>query len=523
MTRRRLQAAVFVFLAGLCIGGQAVDAWAQAPTSAEVYVDRTILAFDEKRYDVALGEVQEALRLDPNNVTALYYLGLISIATDRYPEARSALEKARALRPRDLDVAFQLGVLHFNEQRYAEADPPLRTVFEAQPRRPNLGFYLGFMAYRRKEYREALRFLRANVPSDANFSQLNSFYAALTLGALELPAEARAEMAEAIRLNPTSAIASPGERFRDLLEPAARRERRFQGEVRVGVFYDNNVAVVPNASSDLVARVIREQDRRSEGEMAALRLAYTWLRTVDWEATVSYAFLQTINNRLSDFNVQDHTGTVGLTYRNVIGEMAYFAGLQVAYDYITLGGDRFVQRPIFQPFFTLVESPGHMTSLVFRTQLKDFRDENVVPAEVRDATNYMAGATHFFRFAGDRHYIKVGYQYDVEDADGDNWSYEGHRILVGGQVTLPWGDIRLRYDLDVHFRDHTDEHTLLPVTAPGTRRRRDRELLHLISLTKDLPYDLSVSLDFLIDDNSSNLDVFDYDRTVVSLSLTWRF
>ncbi|HEX9680405.1 MAG TPA: tetratricopeptide repeat protein, partial [Anaerolineales bacterium] len=425
MTRRRLQAAVILLLAGFCIGGPAADAWAQAPTAAEVYVGRAILAFDDKRYDVALAEVQEALRLDPDNVTALYYLGLISIATDRFPEARAALEKARRLRPTDLDVAFQLGVLHFNEQRYAEADPPLRTVFEAQPRRPNLGFYLGFMAYRRKEYREALRFLRANVPSDASFAQLNSFYTALTLGALQLPAEAREEMGEAIRLNPASPLASPGERFRGLVEPAARRERRFQGEVRIGVFYDDNVAVVPNPSSDLVARVIREQDRRSEGEMAALRLAYTWLRTADWEATVSYAFLQTINNRLSDFNVQDHTGTVGLTYRSAIGEMPYFAGLQVAYDYITLGGDRFVQRPIFQPFFTLVEGPGHTTSLVFRTQLKDFRDANVVPAEVRDATNYMGGAIHFFRFAGDRHYIKVGYQYDVEDADGDNWSYVG--------------------------------------------------------------------------------------------------
>ena len=522
---RLFQGAAFVLLIGLWVGGKTSSAWAQAPTEAEVYVDRAILAYDDGRYAEAHKEIQEALRLDPDNVTALYYLGLILIATDQYAEAQAALEKAKALRPTDLDVTFQLGVLHFSQQQYAEAEPPLREVFEVQPRRQNLGFYLGFIAYRNKEYREALRFLRANVPSDENFAQLSKFYTGLALGALGLPAEAQAEVEEAIRLNPTSRLASPAKRFRDVLEPAARRERRFQGEVRFGLVYDDNAAIVPNASTDIVARVLRERDTETTGEVISVRLAYTWLRTVDWEATVSYAFLQTINNDddLSDFNVQDHTGTVGLTYRNTLKGMPYFTGLQIAYDFITLGGDTFVHFPTFQPFFTLVENAGNLTTFQFRTQLKEFDEDGVPDDEVRDATNYMVGLTHFFRFAEDRHYIKVGYQYDFDDAEGDNWVYSGFRFLVGGQYTLPWGDIRLRYNLDFHLRDYENKHSLLPVTAPNTTRRDDKELLHLVSIAKDLSEDFTVSLDFLFDDNISNLDVFDYDRNVVSLSLTWRF
>lgn len=523
--KRLLQVAVVSLLASLWVGGQACGAWAQAPTEAEVFIDRAILAYDDQRYGEALKEIQEALRLDSDNAHAHYYLGLILIATDRLPEAQAALEKAKALRPTDPDVTFQLGVLHFSQQRYAEADPLLRQVFEAEPHRQNLGFYLGFMAYRNKEYREALRFLRANVPSDDNFAQLNKFYTGLALGALGLPAEAQAEVEEAIRLQPFSPLASPAKRFRDVLEPAARRERRFQGEVRVGLFYDTNVAVVPNTSTDIVARVLRDQDEESEGEVIAVRLAYTWLRSVDWEGTISYAFLQTINNRndLSDFNVQDHTGTAGLTYRDTLSGMPYFTGLQVAYDFITLGGDTFVQFPTFQPFFTLVENEGNLTTFQARVQLKEYEDDNVPSAEVRDATNYMGGLTHFFRFAGDRHYLKIGYQYDVEDADGDNWVYSGHRILVGGQYTLRWGDIRLRYDLDVHLRDYDHKHTLLPAAAPNTKRREDQELIHLVSIAKDLSEHFTVSVDYLFDDNISNIDVFDYDRHVVSLSLTWRF
>ncbi len=523
MRKNLLPTLTFVLLTGVWIAGQASNAWAQDPTSARIYIDRALLAYEDKRYAEALKELEQALRLDPDNVNALYYLSLVYITTDRLPEAQAALEKAKALRPTDLDVTFQLGVLYFTQKEYEKAEPLLREVFDEQPRRQNLGYYLGFMAYRKKNYREALRFLRANVPSDANFAQLTKLYTGLALGALGFPTEARAEVAEAVRLDPFSPLASPAQRFSDALEPAARRERRFQGELRVGVFYDTNVTVVPDPSTDIVAIRLREIDPESEGELISLRLAYSWLRTVDWEATVSYAFLQTFNNRLPDFNVQDHTGTVGLTYRNTIKDMPYFTGIQIAYDFITLGGDTFVQGPIFQPFFTLVENPGNLTTFQFRTRIKDFSQPNIPPEEDRDATNFMVGGTHFFRFEQDRHYVKFGYQYDVDDAEGANWDYYGHRFLVGGQYTLPWGDIRLRYDLDVHLRNYRNKNSLLPVTAPNTTRRDDQEIINLVSIAKDLSDNVTVSLDFLFDDNISNLDVFNYTRNVFSLSLTWRF
>ncbi len=523
MRKYFLSALTFVLLAGVWIAGQASNTWAQDPTPARVYIDRAILAYDDKQYSDALKELRGALRHDPGNVNALYYLSLVYIATDRLFEAQAALEKAKALHPTDLDVTFQLGVLYFAQQEYEKAERLLREVFEEQPGRENLGYYLGFIAYRKKKYREALRFLRANVPSDSDFAQLNKFYTGLALSALGFPAEARAEVEEAIRLQPFSPLASPAQRFSDALEPAARRERRFQGELRGGVFYDTNVAVVPDSSTDIVATVLRRIGAESEGELISLRLAYSWLRTVDWEATVSYAFLQTFNNRLPDFNVQDHTGTVGLTYRNTVNDMPFFTGIQIAYDFITLGGDTFVQGPIFQPFFTLVENPGNLTTFQFRTRVKNFADVDVPPQEVRDGTNYMVGGTHFFRFEQDRHYIKLGYQYDVDDTDGANWDYYGNRFLVGGQYTLPWGDIRLRYDLDVHLRNYRNKNSLFPVTAPNTTRRRDQEILNLVSIAKDLSESFTVSLDFLFDDNISNLDVYNYTRNVFSLSLTWRF
>jgi tetratricopeptide (TPR) repeat protein len=83
---------------------QCAVAHAQAAPAAAIFVDRAVLAYDERRYERALQELREALRLDPDNVDALYYQGLVYIALDRPLDAIAAWERARALRPSDLDV-----------------------------------------------------------------------------------------------------------------------------------------------------------------------------------------------------------------------------------------------------------------------------------------------------------------------------------------------------------------------------------------------------------------------------------
>ncbi len=505
----------------------------QTSADAVVYVDRAVLAYDAKRYEEALQELEEALRLHPEYVDALYYQGIALVALKRPAEAVVALEKALSLRPGDVDASFQLGALYFGQKEYDKAEPLLRHVYEFEPKRQNLGYYLGFMEYRKKEYREAVRFFRNTVPSDNNFAQLTRFYNGLAMSALGFPEEAKKEIDEALQLQPVSPLVAPAQRFGELLEKKAKEESRFAGELRFGVFYDTNVAVVPNTSSDLVAQTIRGdfKDPKSPGELISLNLSYTYLKKLDWEGSVSYRFFQTFNNSLPDFNNQSHTPTIGIVNRGAIstpfGKFPYFTGLQTTYDFILLGNTRFVQRWIVNPYFSLAVNSWNLTNIQFRFQAKDFFNDNeVVPREVRDALNYMIGPTHFFLFGGGRHYIKLGYQYDSEDAKGANWTYWGNRFLVGFQYTLPWWDIRLRYEFDYHTRFYKNQHSLLPTGAGFTQKRRDEEGVHFTSLTKDFTIksqNFVVSMDYLFDNNNSDLAVFNYERHVVTTSIAWRF
>ena len=536
MKERRLVPWVVLFqlVYSVLCGGQLSDAWAQAQeetaNEAPVYVDRAIIHYQDKKFDEALKELRRALELDPQNTDALYYEGLAYAASNRAGEAQAAWEKARGLNPADLDVAFQLGVLYFNRQEYEKAEPSLRQVYGPEPTRPNIGYYLGFIEYRKKNYREALTFLRGNVASDEDFGQLTRFYAGLTLTALGFPREARAEIEDALRLQPVSPLTAPAQRFGEILQRAADREKFFRGEFRLGVFYDTNVPVVPNRSIDDTVNTIREDTRRkrSEGQLTSTNLSYKWLKTPDWEGDVSYRFLQTYNDHLARFNTQSHTPTVGINTRgsmpSAFGDLAYIVGLQTTYDFILLGNRRFTERWIANPYLTVVEDPNNLTTMQFRVQAKNFfRDRDFANREVRDAVNYMVGPLHYFLFEEGKHYVKLGYQYDTDKAEGENWIYWGNRLLFGFQYILPWEDIRFRYDLDAHWRYHKNKHSQLPTSATSTVHRTDREATHLVGLSKDFLTDFTVALEYLFDKNKSNIASFKYDRHVVTTSLTWRF
>jgi type IV pilus assembly protein PilF len=431
--RRVLGLALLILCATVpCLSSPSV-AWGQQG-EASVYVTRGILAYDAKRYEDALTDLREALRLDPNNVEALYFTGLTNIALKRYDQAVEALEQAQKRDPRDQSTRFQLGALYFGLERYDRARPLLEEVFAANPRLDSLGYYVGFMRYRQRDYQGALRAFRAGTSTDPNIQQLTRFYSGLALGVLGLPEQATAELDEALKIQPASPLTGPAERLRGAVVAARESERRFRAELRFGFFYDDNVVVNPDQGTDPLVGVLRQRKQSSTGELASVRFDYSFFRRAGFDATATFSFFTTYNNDLPDFNIVDYLGGLGTTYRGTIAGMPYQAGLQYTYDYLTLGGDEFVQRHTVVPSFVLLPNSWSLEAIQFRYQDKQFaHDTNILREEKRDGVNYMIGFTHVFRFSNDRHLLKIGYQWDFDDTEGPNrrgrdYSYHGNRV-----------------------------------------------------------------------------------------------
>ncbi|HEY7518403.1 MAG TPA: tetratricopeptide repeat protein [Methylomirabilota bacterium] len=503
-------------------------------TEADVYVAQAILDFDDRRYDEALKNLQEALRREPDHVEALYYAGVVNMALRRPGEAVPYLLQAQKRNPGDPSIAFQLGLAYFAQQRYEEAEPLLEQVFRTDPTIDALGYYVGFMRYRKKDYRGALAAFRAGRTTDPQLQQLTRFYTGLALAALGLPAQASAEVEQALRLAPGSALTGPAERLRDTIRAAAEQGRRLSAEVRFGLLYDDNVIVRPSPSSrEPLVPILRDKRYDSVGELFGAQINYIWWQTETWESSVGYSFFGIYNNELPSFNITDHMLNGALAYKTSVAGMPLQAGLQYSWDMLYLDDDEFLRRNTATLTALLVESDRHLTQAFFRYQNKEFYETNPLPEpdEFRDADNFMGGVLHLLRFAQDAHLIKGGYQYDVEDAQGRNYSYHGHRFLLGGQYTLPWHGIRLYYDFDVHLRQYDHRNSLLPTYAPGRKRRADDEYNN--TLRAELPFAgptlwghstrMTLSASYQNTVAKSNIEVFEYTRNVYSLSLSWAY
>lgn len=496
-----------------------------------VYIDRGILAYDDKKYAEALQNFQEALRIDPENAEARYFVGITHLALDQVDEAIGHLEKARQLDPADLDIAFNLGVAHFTKGAYDGAQAHFTFVHGKEPRRDNLGYYLGFIHFNRKEYEKALGYFEGNVSTDVRFQQQNRFYTGLTKHHLGRDVEATEDLGEAVKLRPDAPLGRTAKLFAEAIAPKPE-PRRYRIEILGGVSYDDNASLAPTHH----VLGLRTPPRRSAAEIAMLRLEYDLIQTQPDTLTASYQIFSNYYNSLQNLDVLNHTWGSNYIHRGALGTLPAWYGAQYGYDYLELDGAVFLSRHTGTASLTLFENDSNFTLLQYRFQDKDFRSPNTLDLreESRDGQNHALIATHIVAFAGGRHFLRFGYQFDVDDTHGKDYWYFGQKASVGFQVTGPW-EIRFQAGYDFHFRDYPEKNALAATLnrqaregssvqgAPFNVMRRDMDHTFTTSLARDFAYGFTASLDFFKERNSSTFSLFDFDRNVVTFSIGWKY
>jgi tetratricopeptide (TPR) repeat protein len=499
-------------------------------SDADVYVAEAVLAIEDKQWDRALGLLRQALQREPDHVEALYYTGVAYMGKKQPAEAVTVLTTARRKYPRELSIAYQLGLAHVALEQYETAAPILEEVFARDPGLESLGYYVGFLRYRAGRYKEALAAFRAGRTADPSIADLTRLYAGLSLQRLGLSAQAEAELSQIGQLRPASPLTGPAERLKASIGTSREVARRFRAEIRAGAFYDDNAGAEPDArpgEPDVAA--LRKGNRETFGELFALSLEYDWLRTESWVATVGFSFVGTHNNALPSFDIQDYTGLLRAGHTFTVNDVTVLLSGSYVYDYLVLDNDELVQRHAISANVALSAAGRHVTVLLTRLEVKEYSEVRPLPVEeFQDAVNYLVGLVHYVQFDRGRHLLKAGYQFDYDDTRGRNLAYHGHRFLVGGQYTLPWRDVRLSYDFDLHYRNYLHAHSLLPFSGPGTSERSDHEYTHTARIEVPLPWftrdqAFFVTAEYVRKNAESNFAVFDYQRNYGAIYFTWQY
>jgi hypothetical protein len=146
-------------------------------------------------------------------------------------------------------------------------------------------------------------------------------------------------------------------------------------------------------------------------------------------------------------------------------------------------------------------------------------------ARNRDGWGIAAGAEHTLALGVWDTELTGGLSYLRYGARGTEYTYQGVGSWIGSETPLPWDSV-LRTQIGyayLPFRHaSTYPETVSPALTYQNADRSDDRWRYQVELEKYLTEELSVSARWSWLDNSSNVAVFDYDREITGVYLTYR-
>ncbi len=466
-------AAAMVILGGVLFSIKIV----KATQYRELLLSQGIEEMGRGEYEKALERFRRAAEVEPRDPEVHYFLGLAYSRLKDYPSAITAFERVLKLDPKNRKVRYELGMAYFLSGDYARAAGSLKRARKDDPSNPMGLLYLGVAYMSLGRDKEAAKALRA-----------------------------------CIEMNPSPEVVAMA---RDYLAQIPEREK--PGE-RLSLFatlsfqYDDNVILKPEGltTAELIAD---ESDYRG---VAFLWGEYRFLQGKPWLGGVRGSFYQSIHSTLHDFDVTDTSASFFGGYRGDVMGLPYKVEADYEFEYTWLDNKSYLDRHSGIVNLDFSETSYLLTQVAYRGQKKDFHNQPLLePVDDRDAFNHRAGFTQYLFFSEKTRHIHGGYYFDQDDAEGSNWDYTGHLVSAGFFTPLVYG-VRLQLKSEYYWQNFDNTHTTF------LTKRKDREWTQHVSLDRDFGKYLNLSVYYVYQNHDSNLDVFEYDRNIVFLSITGR-
>jgi len=144
-----------------------------------VYVTLARVHNGKGQYNLALQEIQQALKLEPRDPDALLGEATVFASMGQEDKAETTYKKAAALRPQRWDGYYELGVFYYQQRRYTDAAAEFERVLEITPDNALAHATLGGMMQLLRKDVEAEKHLKQSIelqPSYAAYTNLGSLY-----------------------------------------------------------------------------------------------------------------------------------------------------------------------------------------------------------------------------------------------------------------------------------------------------------------------------------------------------------
>ncbi|HYD48943.1 MAG TPA: tetratricopeptide repeat protein [Terriglobales bacterium] len=515
---------------------------ADASVRSEVLYARGLVPFNNGYWEQAYRLFNEAVKADPRDAQALYYRGLTQARRGSQRAAVADLERALQLDPSLAQASLDLGIAYLDQGDNANARLWLERAYRQGADRLTAALFLGIALYRSNDLHGALRYFE-EAKADPQARQAALYYGGLALIGLEQTQQGRNALAEAARERPDSEMGRAASRYvaGDTIAPvaelAAPAQRRFSIGTLARLEYDSNVVL---GSDDAIGDTEADPDARAVIGVGGRVL----LLESDWGDLAARASLsQSIHFSQREFDL-----TAARARIEWAAKPSWWGyGATAGYDFHALEYETFYQDFVVSPWLALYEHERTATQLYYGFRYRDFFREPFDP--FRDGINNAGGVRQYVLLPDDVTILHGGYQLDYESpedtgdsdiflaAGAEDFEYLGHQIdlQLDSAVDLPAvgvfsGSLGYRFRYDDYSNDNSRSREQDP-SDPEPRRDLEhlfaliiaRDLNENIAFLRDVTQRTELTLSLIADINTSNLDVFAYDRVIAGFGIRAEF
>lgn len=413
------------------------------------------------------------------------------------------------------DLRLQTGKAAFDRGDFPAAYKIFFQLLQQQPGEPEIDFLLGRSAFEIGDYEAAIfafeRVLIADPAADRVRLELGRSY--FEIGDLE---SARSQFNQVLQNQPPAAVQKNIERYLQQLEKVARKHK-FSGSLTLSLSYDDNVYASPvdEQVGTILGNVTLtgngatpQDDLVNRNSLQLNHLYRSHPKRVGWLSS-----LQAYNAMYAEEEDLNLT-LLGISSGPVWQKEKQLSKLQLTTSYLTLDEERYLS--LFGLSAEHSRSLGEQLALTLAAQLTRLnyassgRDANQYRIELKPAWKLTTGT------------IVAGIGVEGNEAKQEEYSYWRTMLQVRYQRPLPW---RLAGLVGIRFQQ-TDYDGVI---ALFNRVRKDRLRELSIGLSRPIWQDaqtgrqLQAQLLGTFTKVNSNIDLYEYDKQVFSLALSYLF
>jgi tetratricopeptide (TPR) repeat protein len=496
---------------------------ARASDESDVLRSRAVRLIRAGDCDAALPLLEQARSADPREARAGLLAGRCLIAKRRYAEAESALLEAAGRDPQLEGVQLQLAVARYHREDLAGARSALEAARPQSAGEAQFELYDALVLLGENRRPEALAaFERSRAADPARVEPVASYYEGVTAGREGQERRAYSSLERVAAQDPNGPWGAQARSQLDQMGTGLRADGWV--EAGVGVEWDSNVALLGDGLR-LPADLDDEEDTRLVWYGNAGLEA---LRTLNWSAGAMLTYSGSAHNDVDQFDSHYPVGSVWIDRH--LSERTT-AHLQYDFGHAWVDDESWLTSQNLGPALYHDWGNGQQTRLFGRAFIWEFHwdrsdaGESLVQEDYRDRDGHglTVGAEHLIAVRSLSSDLIGGVAGTRYSARGGEYSHRAVDTWVGSRSSLPWklllrtraGFIYRPYNHSTSFND--------PFEPLESKTRRDHVRYAELGLERPITDNSSAELRWRYADSGSNVDVYDYERTVVGAYFNVRF